>query len=48
MGGGVIPTEDIPFLEERGIAAVFTPGTSIHEVVEFIESRRQDADDNQS
>ncbi|WP_206425345.1 cobalamin B12-binding domain-containing protein [Staphylospora marina] len=36
VGGGVIPQEDIPFLKEKGILAVFTPGTSTREVAEFI------------
>ncbi len=35
FGGGVIPPDDIPFLLENGIAAVFTPGTPLSEVVEF-------------
>ena len=29
--GGVIPPEDFKALEEMGVAAVFTPGTVIHE-----------------
>ncbi|MCF7740898.1 MAG: cobalamin B12-binding domain-containing protein [Candidatus Marinimicrobia bacterium] len=37
FGGGVIPEQDIPVLKEKGIKAVFTPGTPIDEVVEFIE-----------
>ncbi|MBA7535196.1 Methylmalonyl-CoA mutase [subsurface metagenome] len=36
--GGVIPENDIPLLKEKGIRAVFTPGTSIKDVVDFIES----------
>jgi methylmalonyl-CoA mutase C-terminal domain/subunit len=36
LGGGVIPEDDIPFLIESGIEAVFTPGTSTKDVVEFI------------
>ncbi|MGB9553349.1 MAG: cobalamin B12-binding domain-containing protein [bacterium] len=38
FGGGIIPPEDIPFLKSRGIREIFPPGTTIHEVVEFIES----------
>jgi len=37
--GGVIPEEDIPKLKEMGVAGVFTSGTSIKEVAEFINSR---------
>jgi len=39
MGGGIIPGEDIPFLKDKGIQAVFTPGTPIQAVIDFIESR---------
>jgi len=37
FGGGVIPDEDIPGLQEVGFKAIFTPGTAAKEVVEFIE-----------
>ena len=36
IGGGIIPKEDIPFLNEKGITAIFGPGTSIKEVADFI------------
>jgi methylmalonyl-CoA mutase, C-terminal domain len=35
FGGGVIPDEDIPFLMERGIRAIFTPGTSTENIVSW-------------
>ena len=38
FGGGVIPEEDISFLNEKGIEAIFTSGTPIEAVVEFIEN----------
>jgi len=38
IGGGVIPDEDIPFLKEHGIEAVFTPGTNTEDVVSFIKA----------
>lgn len=38
IGGGVIPNDDIPYLKSKGIAEVFTPGTSTSDVVEFIKS----------
>lgn len=41
FGGGVIPEADIPYLREQGIAAIFTPGTSIASIIEFIETNRQ-------
>ncbi|MBC8587945.1 cobalamin B12-binding domain-containing protein [Paratissierella segnis] len=36
IGGGVIPKEDIPFLMESGVEAVFTPGTPTKDVVDYI------------
>lgn len=38
IGGGVIPDEDIPYLKERGISEVFTPGTPTSTTIEFIKS----------
>jgi len=38
FGGGVIPADDIPFLLEHGIRAVFTPGTTTDQMEEFIRS----------
>ena len=36
IAGGTIPDEDIPFLQEKGIKAVFGPGTSLKEVADYI------------
>jgi methylmalonyl-CoA mutase C-terminal domain/subunit len=36
-GGGIIPEEDIPFLKQAGIKAVFTPGSSLDEIVGWVE-----------
>lgn len=36
IGGGVIPEEDIPFLKEKGVAEVFTPGTPTQVTIDFI------------
>ncbi len=36
IGGGVIPVDDIPMLIESGVKAIFTPGTTTTETVEFI------------
>ena len=38
FGGGVIPEEDIDFLKTKGFKAIFTPGTSAQEVIDFIKS----------
>jgi methylmalonyl-CoA mutase C-terminal domain/subunit len=42
FGGGIIPEEDIPFLKERGVAAVFGPGTRTDQIVEFLKSPEGD------
>lgn len=39
FGGGVIPEADIPGLLAVGIKAIFTPGTSLEEIVAFIKER---------
>jgi methylmalonyl-CoA mutase C-terminal domain/subunit len=36
FGGGIIPDEDIPRLKEAGVTEVFTPGTRMEEIVDFI------------
>lgn len=37
IAGGVIPEEDIPFLKEKGIAEIFTPGTPTSVTIDFIK-----------
>ena len=37
FGGGIIPTEDVVALKSQGVAAIFTPGASSTEIVEWIE-----------
>jgi len=37
IGGGIIPREDIPFLQQKGIRAAFGPGSSIKEIAKFIK-----------
>lgn len=36
VGGGIIPDDDIPDLKAAGIAAIFTPGTPLDDVVKYI------------
>lgn len=36
FGGGIIPEEDIPALITLGVAKVFTPGATTHEIVEWV------------
>ena len=38
FGGGIIPDEDIPVLEEAGLAAIFTPGTSLGEISDWVKT----------
>ncbi len=38
IGGGVIPHEDVLELRKRGLAEVFTPGSTIGEMAEFIRN----------
>lgn len=38
FGGGVIPEADIPYLEKSGIAAIFTPGTPLDEIGDWVEA----------
>ncbi len=36
FGGGIIPEEDIPLLEEMGVAKVFTPGAATGEITGWV------------
>jgi methylmalonyl-CoA mutase C-terminal domain/subunit len=36
FGGGIIPDEDIPVLEEMGVAKVFTPGATTGEITGWV------------
>ena len=37
FGGGIIPVDDIPGLKKAGIREIFQPGTTIQDIVQFIE-----------
>lgn len=37
FGGGIIPDEDITPLREMGVSAVFGPGTSTVDIVQFLQ-----------
>ena len=39
FGGGIIPEEDIQELTGMGVAAIFTPGTPISEIVSFLQKK---------
>lgn len=34
--GGIIPDQDVPALQEMGVAGIFGPGTNTQDVVEFV------------
>ncbi|MFY9808816.1 MAG: cobalamin B12-binding domain-containing protein [Pseudonocardiaceae bacterium] len=38
FGGGIIPAQDIPMLTELGVAKVFTPGATTHEIVDWVRA----------
>jgi methylmalonyl-CoA mutase C-terminal domain/subunit len=37
FGGGIIPRDDATALKERGMAEIFTPGTSLGDIVAWVE-----------
>jgi methylmalonyl-CoA mutase C-terminal domain/subunit len=39
FGGGIIPDDDISRLREAGLAAIFTPGTSLDEITSWVHER---------
>ncbi|MDX1510514.1 MAG: cobalamin B12-binding domain-containing protein [Nitriliruptorales bacterium] len=36
FGGGIIPNEDIPRLKDAGIAEIFTPGTPMKTITDWV------------
>jgi methylmalonyl-CoA mutase, C-terminal domain len=38
IAGGIIPKDDIPFLQEIGIKAIYPPGSSLEDIVSFIRA----------
>jgi methylmalonyl-CoA mutase C-terminal domain/subunit len=38
FGGGIIPEDDELELRQHGVRAIFKPGASTHEIVDFIET----------
>lgn len=39
FAGGIIPEQDLAGLKNAGIDAIFLPGTSTREIVEYLENR---------
>ena len=44
FGGGIIPDEDIAELKQLGVAELFTPGTPLQDIVEWLRRRFPEAD----
>ncbi len=42
FGGGIIPDDDIEELKKQGVAELFTPGTPLQEIVEWLRKRFPD------
>ena len=38
FGGGIIPASDIDTLKAAGVAAVFTPGTPMRDITEWVQA----------
>jgi methylmalonyl-CoA mutase, C-terminal domain len=38
FGGGIVPDDDIPQLEQLGVAKVFTPGASTQSIVDWVRT----------
>jgi methylmalonyl-CoA mutase C-terminal domain/subunit len=43
FGGGIVPDEDIPVLEEMGVAKIFTPGAPTTEITDWVAAHFDDA-----
>ena len=43
FGGGIIPEEDIEPLEKAGLAAIFTPGAPLSDIVEWVNANIPEA-----
>lgn len=39
FGGGIIPDEDIPLLEQAGLEMIFTPGTPLSDITDWVGER---------
>lgn len=36
FGGGIIPDDDIPVLKDMGVSEIFTPGTPMQSIVDWV------------
>ncbi len=42
FGGGIVPDEDLPLLEEAGVAAIFLPGTPMDTIADWVKANVPD------
>ena len=38
FGGGIIPEEDIEKLYSKGVSKIFTPGTPLEEIIDYVKT----------
>ncbi len=43
FGGGIVPEEDIEPLEQAGLAAIFTPGAPLSDIVDWVNEHIREA-----
>ncbi|MFL6105533.1 MAG: cobalamin B12-binding domain-containing protein [Marmoricola sp.] len=43
FGGGIVPDEDLPALQELGVAKVFTPGATTTEITDWVAAEFPDS-----
>jgi methylmalonyl-CoA mutase C-terminal domain/subunit len=48
MVGGIIPDADVPELERLGVGAVFTPGTSMHVIGQWLSNALDEREQSRS
>ncbi|HEY0904977.1 MAG TPA: cobalamin B12-binding domain-containing protein [Marmoricola sp.] len=39
FGGGIVPEEDLPALEQLGVARIFTPGATTGEITDWVDEQ---------
>lgn len=43
FGGGIVPEEDLPALEQLGVARIFTPGATTGEITDWVDEQFREA-----
>ncbi len=44
FGGGIIPDEDLPRLQAAGLEMIFTPGTPLSDITDWVDQRFSQTD----